>query len=70
MDTLPYDSPEEFMEALRRALQTHGIPQRHLAAKAGVSPPEVNRWVRGHRSPSLANMSRLNRALNELIYDG
>lgn len=61
-------SRERQVDLIRSALLTYGISQRQLAREASVSPPEVNRWVRGVRVPTQDNLNRLHRAISRLIY--
>jgi transcriptional regulator with XRE-family HTH domain len=41
----------------------HDMTQVEFAEKSGTRPMEINHWVSGRREPSIANLSRLLKAL-------
>lgn len=62
-----FSKPAEFIADVNAKLKRHGITQAKLAAAAGKTRPEVNRWLRGRRRPSLRNMIALDAALSGLL---
>ena len=41
---------EVIHRAILQAKQTHGLTQAEIAARIGVSPPQLTHWVRGYRA--------------------
>ncbi len=56
----------QFVDRLRAHLKAEGVSQSQLARAAVKSRPEVNRWLRRQRRPSLENMIVLDNALRKL----
>lgn len=51
-----------------RAIRAEGITQKVLAERIGVSPQQVNKWVKGKENFTLETISKIEKALNiELI---
>jgi len=41
---------EVIHRAIQQAKQTHGLTQAEIAARIGVSPPQLTHWVKGYRA--------------------
>lgn len=52
------------MTKLEKFLKEKGIKQTWLADKIGKSPAELNRWVKGKRTPSYNIMCRISEILD------
>ncbi|MCL6087771.1 MAG: helix-turn-helix transcriptional regulator [Actinobacteria bacterium] len=52
------------MTKLEKILKEKGIKQVWLAKKIGKSPAELNRWLKGKRTPSYENMCKISKAIS------
>ncbi len=53
-----------FSERLEALIKEHGMTQKELAAKAGVTEAAMSHYVKGDRMPRSAVLSRIAMALN------
>jgi len=65
-----YGDPVRFCRNLHLWLHENGVTQIHLAARSGMDPANINRWLRGHVRPSVKNMLILDEALERILEDG
>lgn len=54
---------EEAMQQLRAAREQQGLTQAQLGERLEVSRATINRWETGERSPDLATLERIAKAL-------
>ena len=57
---------EDWIDRVRTLSATLGLTQRQLARAAGVSQPQLNRWLKGHTEPTLGSALRVLVALISL----
>ncbi len=65
-DLTKYADTAVFMAGLKEEMALAGINQAALARQARKSAPEINRWFRGVRRPSLMSMMVMENAVAEI----
>ncbi len=48
---------------LRRAMEKRGLSQTELAAKAGITPSQVSRWLSASSNPRIGMLRKISRIL-------
>lgn len=56
----------DYTEGLKERLETAGISYGALSRQAKIDRSQISRWMNTPMQPSLANVARLERALEEL----
>lgn len=63
----PPGDPYKFLQYLLEQMRQHHITQQALADRAGISPTQVNRWLRWAVVPSLQSLVILDEALDQIV---
>lgn len=63
-------TPVHYFAGLRQRLAVAGITEGRLAAKAGMTPTQFSRYMRGMMDPLLSTVARLEGAFEKLTAPG
>lgn len=60
----------DFLRRLPAAMTARGMTQSVLADEIGCARSQLNRWLRGGRTPTLESLMRIEEAYDRLVHRG